>query len=131
MEAAFAQSKIPSGPFTYTVEQTCGDTVALLVQKPGIGPDRYFVEIFVVSGDKLAVRQRPPPEFLTGSEARTVAAKACGQFSPASPSPINRGGTVPVDPRMTVLLGALMLGIVGAAVGALILHYARPLKPTI
>jgi len=132
IEKVIATQWVPFAPHEFAVVQVCGRMVATLDQNTGggaaLGSDRYVVTSFEVSNGQISVYRRPPPATLPLSDARALAARAC-LAEPAVPAPFNRGGVLAVDPRLTVWLGATLLGVIAAVLIALLLHIGRRLRP--
>lgn len=131
IETAIATNWVPFAPHEFAVVQVCGQTVATVDQNTGggarPGSDRYVVTDFEVSNGQISVYRRPTPDILLLGDARALAAQAC-VAEPAAPAPFNRGGVLSIDPRLTVWLGATLLGVVTAVLIALLLHVGRRLR---
>jgi ketosteroid isomerase-like protein len=96
---AITSQKLPNQPESYAVEQSCGDTAAVLVQKRG--GDTYDLETFRASGGRLTAHIRDPRLSLSGNAARAAAAEVCLAVKPLT---LPAGASAAEDPENAAVL---------------------------
>jgi len=131
IQAGLAQDWRPNAPYSVTIAQVCGDTMAVLTlpaARVPANPDAslWNVMIFGISAGRIASLQRvETPIGLKLNDAHAAAAPACGAQAPASPSPFNKGGVLPLETHLTLVMSTMLLGVVAAVLIALLLHITR------
>jgi hypothetical protein len=131
IQAGLAQNFRPAAPYGVTVEQVCCDTMAVLTlpaAKVPANPDAslWNVAIFGISAGGIASLQSvDTPVGLKLNDAHAPAAAACGAQTPASPSAFNKGGVLPLETHLTLIMSTMLLGVVATVLVALLVHIGR------
>lgn len=98
--------------------------------RASLPPDsaEWSTVVFQMDAGKIAAVQTDRPAAVALRDAQTAAADACSGRIPAAPAPFNRGGLIPIETRLTLIMSVMLLAIVATVLLSVVLHLVRRLR---